>query len=197
MKRGRELHPWSSPTAYGSWGSCLPKISFSCFQARILERQREKDHLHQLQRKMERELEDIQRETRKLNKEEWKLEERRKRQQEKERQEEKRERAQRKKWTERVKMDALQQPWTGAGLKGLLTFRSHMEMETSLQKKAMELRIEDIQLLLVARRKKKNKASSYIISVGESDEAESVVGKLSYVQISDRIRRQCWGCGWS
>ena len=40
------------------------------------------------------------------------------------------------------------------------------------------------QLLLVARTMKKNKASSYVISVGESDEAESVVVTLRDGQIS-------------
>ncbi|KAL6478373.1 hypothetical protein MHYP_G00142080 [Metynnis hypsauchen] len=44
-------------------------------------------------------------------------------------------------------MDALQQPWTGAGQKYLPTFYSNMEMQTKLQKKAMDLRIEDIQLM--------------------------------------------------
>ena len=50
---------------------------------------------------MERELEEIKKEIRKLNKEEWKLEERRRRQRETERQKERRERA---KWMERVRV---------------------------------------------------------------------------------------------
>ncbi|KAL7864457.1 hypothetical protein AOLI_G00158770 [Acnodon oligacanthus] len=40
------------------------------------------------------------------------------------------------------------------------------------------------ELLLAERRKKKNKASSYMISVGESDEAESAVGTMR----SNRLR---------
>ncbi|XP_036436892.1 trichohyalin-like [Colossoma macropomum] len=186
MTWGRELRPLSSPTTCGCWGSCLPKISFFCFDARILEKQRAEEHFRQLQRErreMGRELEEIKKDIRRLNKEEWKLEEKRRRQREKEKQEERREKAQWKKWMERMrvsqeerrelktlselralerksgrserehhrstrKMDALQQPWTGAVQKGLRTSHSYMETQGNLQEKVIELQIRDVRLML-------------------------------------------------
>ncbi|KAL6463168.1 hypothetical protein MHYP_G00275590 [Metynnis hypsauchen] len=192
MTWGRELRPMSNPTTCGCWSSCFPKISFFRFNSRILERQRAEEHLRQLQRERrekERELEDIKKDIRRLNNEEWELEERRRRQREMERQEERRERAEQKKWMERMrvsqkerrkletlqelekhlqlselraleresrrserernrKMDALQQPWTGAVQKDLRTSHSYMEMQRNLQENVMELQIKDVQLML-------------------------------------------------
>ncbi|KAL7873708.1 hypothetical protein AOLI_G00127790 [Acnodon oligacanthus] len=45
-------------------------------------------------------------------------------------------------------MDALRQPWTGPRQKYLPTFYSDTEMQENLQKKAMDHRIEDIQLIM-------------------------------------------------
>ncbi|KAL6464697.1 hypothetical protein MHYP_G00270140 [Metynnis hypsauchen] len=74
-------------------------------------------------------------------------------------------------------MDALQQPWTRAGQKGLLTSRSQKEMERDLQKKAMELWIENIQVMMGTRDVDKEQE---IRSLEEmwADEAESVVATM-------------------
>ncbi|KAL7861581.1 hypothetical protein SRHO_G00130220 [Serrasalmus rhombeus] len=46
------------------------------------------------------------------------------------------------------KMDAVQQPWTGPGQKYLPTFYSNTEKQKKPQKNEMDLRIEDIQLIV-------------------------------------------------
>ncbi|KAL7830125.1 hypothetical protein SRHO_G00312520 [Serrasalmus rhombeus] len=181
------LRPLCNSPPCGCWGGCLPKISFFCFEDKILERQIEEDFLRHLQRESretERELEEMKREVRRLKKNQCKLEEKGRRQQEKERKKEERERAQRKKSMERMrlsqierseletlrelelrqlselraleregrssdrephtparKMDALQQPWTGAGQQGLLPLHSQ---------NVVDLHIEDIHLMITS-----------------------------------------------